>query len=198
MTLPSALILDRDGTLNAMVCNPQGDQDSPYFARQLEYYPHLLSLLKPWADSTIPFFIVTNQPGIAKGNFTRQDLREAHDALRSFFLTGGISIQDIFSCIHHPVGAPEGDSSLIGPCECRKPKPGMFFDLQKKHQIDLSRAIYIGDSQVDREAAEQAGIGTFRLVRTFVSARVPEGKRVIAFPNAPTLAEVLGELRASS
>ena len=194
MSNHSALILDRDGTLNAMVCNPQGDQDSPYFSSQLEIYPGLGDLLRPWTNSGIPIFVVTNQPGIAKGHFKREDLLHLNSVLMDRLLKEGVKIQDIFSCIHHPVGTQQGDQSLIGPCECRKPKPGMLHELHKKHRIDLAKAIFIGDSDVDQKAAKAAGVGTFILVKTLISATVPIEKQNYSFPNAPTLRSVLEKL----
>jgi len=195
----SALILDRDGTLNAMILNPQGKQDSPYFTSQLELYPHLGDLLLPWVKAHIPIFIVTNQPGVAKGNFTREDLAAVHTHLKNQLLSQGIQINDIFFCMHHPTGTPHGalrgDLSLIGPCECRKPRPGMLFQLRERYGIDLSQAVYIGDSPVDQEAAKNAGIQHFFAVRTFISQQVPPEKRVIPFPQAESLAEILRQTR---
>jgi D-glycero-D-manno-heptose 1,7-bisphosphate phosphatase len=196
MNFPSALILDRDGTLNAMVCNPKGEQDSPYFASQLELYPQLGKLLHPFVKAQVPLFIVTNQPGITKGNFKLNDLQVMHETFRQSLLKEGVSFVEIISCIHHPVGTPEGDQSLIINCECRKPKPGMLLQIQEKYKIDLSNAIYIGDSQVDEDAAKAAGVGTFRLVRTFVSSSVPKERQSISFPDAPELKIVLSRFES--
>ncbi len=43
-------------------------------------------------------------------------------------------------------------------CACRKPKPGMLFDAQREHQLDLSLTPYIGDDERDGEAARAAGM----------------------------------------
>jgi D-glycero-D-manno-heptose 1,7-bisphosphate phosphatase len=193
----SALLLDRDGTLNAMVLNPRGTQDSPYFVSQMELYPGLASFLLPWVRAKIPIFIVTNQPGIAKGNFSRLDLDNFHQVLKDNLESQGIPIKEIIACTHHPVGSSTGDKSLISSCECRKPKPGMILSLQKKYVFDLSKAVYIGDSNVDLEAATAAGVGLHFLVRTFVSNLVPEDKRIISFPKAPSLTEVFNQLNAA-
>ncbi len=192
----SALILDRDGTLNAMICNSKGEQDSPYFASQLELYPNLGELLQPFAQAQIPIFITTNQPGMAKGHFTEKDLRELNQALVDQLSNFGITIKEVLFCPHHPIGTPEGDQSLIRECDCRKPKPGMLFQIQKKYGINLSKAIYIGDSKADQDACQAAGIGNFHLVRTFISETVPIKKRINIFPHAPLLKHVLLKLQA--
>jgi D-glycero-D-manno-heptose 1,7-bisphosphate phosphatase len=191
----SALILDRDGTINAMVCNSKGEQDSPYFPSQLELYPHIESLLKPFAAAQIPIFIVTNQPGVAKGHFTMKDLDELHGALSKRFEAHGIYFKDILFCPHHPVGSEKGDPSLIGPCECRKPQPGMLLEIQRKYNIDLSRAIYIGDSKADQGACEAAGVKNFFPIKTFVSDSVPVQKRTFIFSDAPNLRHVLQQFQ---
>ena len=42
-------------------------------------------------------------------------------------------------------------------CECRKPRPGMLFQAQRDHHLDLSRVVFIGDNVRDAEAADSAG-----------------------------------------
>jgi D-glycero-D-manno-heptose 1,7-bisphosphate phosphatase len=46
-------------------------------------------------------------------------------------------------------------------CDCRKPKPGMILDLARRHQIDVSKSIMIGDRPTDMEAAGAAGCQGF-------------------------------------
>ncbi len=192
--IPSALFLDRDGTLVPMVLGPDGTQDSPYFASQMELFPGLGKLLAPWIQARVPVFVVTNQPGIAKGHFTVRDLDKAHSHLLELMANEGIPVRDIASCIHHPAGKVGGDPILIRSCECRKPKPGMILQLAAKYGIDLSKAVYIGDSEVDEKAAKAAGVGTFAPVKTWISDNVPVEKRKLGFPDAPRLDEVLGDL----
>jgi D-glycero-D-manno-heptose 1,7-bisphosphate phosphatase len=38
-------------------------------------------------------------------------------------------------------------------CDCRKPQPGMYQQIAERMGIDLARAIVIGDSRRDLEAA---------------------------------------------
>ena len=70
----------------------------------------------------------------------RRELRE----------TGG-DVDDIFLCPH---GWDEG-------CDCRKPKPGMLYQAQKKYSLDLTNCILIGDDRRDIEAGESAGCRCF-------------------------------------
>jgi D-glycero-D-manno-heptose 1,7-bisphosphate phosphatase len=52
-------------------------------------------------------------------------------------------------------------------CECRKPRPGMFLELARLHDVDLRASTHVGDSEKDRAAAASAGVGTFVWARDF-------------------------------
>ena len=41
-------------------------------------------------------------------------------------------------------------------CECRKPHPGMLFQAQREHNLDLTRTWFIGDDERDAQAADAA------------------------------------------
>lgn len=192
---PTALILDRDGTINAMVLNAKGEQDSPYFWSQIELYPKLWEHLLPFSKAGIPILIATNQPGIAKGHFSKNDLESLHQRLIDTAKQNQVTIQEVFACIHHPIGAPGGDPKLIKDCLCRKPKPGMFLDLAKKYQIDLAGAVFIGDSTVDEQAANAAKLGRFEAVQSFISSKVPASLRRFGNSSQQSLNTVLKSLR---
>jgi D-glycero-D-manno-heptose 1,7-bisphosphate phosphatase len=74
----------------------------------------------------------------------------------SKFMENDINILDVFHCPHL--------SDLN--CSCRKPKPGMFFDAQNKHNINMKESWMIGDSERDISAANSAGIKHTILVRS--------------------------------
>lgn len=185
---PSALILDRDGTLIAFGLNPQGEQDSAYFVSQLELFPRATELLRPFCDAGVPIFLATNQPGISKGHFSLAELDAFHAELTRRLGEGGVRLAGIYSCTHHPVGKAGGDRAYVRECDCRKPKPGLLTQLAQEHELSLKDAIMVGDSTADEGAARAAGVGEFHLVRAFVSDAVPSEKRVIPFPDAPDFA----------
>ena len=58
-----------------------------------------------------------------------------------------VRIDDIFYCPH----------DILDNCNCRKPKPGMLIQAQKKWDIDLAQSFIIGDSESDIEAGQQVG-----------------------------------------
>ena len=59
----------------------------------------------------------------------------------------GISILDIYTCIH----------SWNDGCECRKPKPGMLIDAATKYQLRLDKILFIGDDIRDVQASINTG-----------------------------------------
>ena len=69
----------------------------------------------------------------------------------------GASFDDFRICLHHPEGVvPE----LTGPCDCRKPAPGMLLDAARELDIDLERSWMIGDTDSDVLAGRAAGCRT--------------------------------------
>ena len=50
-------------------------------------------------------------------------------------------------------------------CDCRKPKPGMFFKAAEDFNIDLSRSYMIGDSDNDMTAGSNAGCKCIKIKR---------------------------------
>ena len=50
---------------------------------------------------------------------------------------------------------------MAGPCDCRKPEPGLIFELSKKWEIDIPRSVMIGDRETDVKAGENAGMQSY-------------------------------------
>ena len=65
------------------------------------------------------------------------------------------SISDIYYCPH---GWNDG-------CECRKPKPGMLLQASRKHFIDLTKTLFIGDDERDKQAGDAVGCNTILVSR---------------------------------
>jgi histidinol-phosphate phosphatase family protein len=78
---------------------------------------------------------------------SEEDLERVNQRLRSDASAAGGRIDEIYYCPH---GWDEG-------CECRKPRPGMLFQAQRDFSLDLTRTLFVGDDERDREAAEAAG-----------------------------------------
>jgi D-glycero-D-manno-heptose 1,7-bisphosphate phosphatase len=138
-----AVILDRDGVLN--VRPPKAE-----YVRQPEEFrwlPGARDAIRLLVDSGYRIIVVSNQAGIGRGLMTEQQLEAIHDRMRTDARESGGRIDAVYYCPH---GWNDG-------CACRKPKPGMLFQAQREHHLDLSRTTFIGDDERDEQAADAAG-----------------------------------------
>ena len=141
-----AVFFDRDNTLTR-------DKGYCYKVSDFAWMDGAQAALARLNAAAIPVFIVTNQGGIAKGLFTRDDMQLFHDHLCAQAALSGGAIHDIAYCPHHPDAQSLNDRQ----CQCRKPQAGLLISLAKKWQIDLANSVMIGDRDSDKAAGQQAG-----------------------------------------
>ena len=154
-----AVIFDRDGTLIDVLRDEEtGAIFTAFHPSHLRWLPGVVEGLKSLSDAGFVLAVATNQPGVAKGHFSRKALNDTHAAMLEFFASHGITIAAIESCMHHPEGGPGGDASLVGKCDCRKPKPGLINTLVRTLDLDVKRTWMVGDALSDVEAARAAGV----------------------------------------
>ncbi len=100
---------------------------------------------------------VSNQPAAAKGKTTLERLQAVHERVVELLKEEGVELEVSFLCPHHPDGVvPE----LSGPCDCRKPAPGMLLDAAGNLAIDLGASWMLGDTDADVEAGQAGGCRT--------------------------------------
>lgn len=146
-----AIFLDRDGTINKYV----GFLTD---VNEFELLDGVTDAIKMINESGYLAIVVTNQPVIARGEVSIQELQEIHNKMETLLGQSGAYIDDIFYCPHHPHKGYEGERPEYKiECECRKPKPGMLFAAAEKYNIDLSESWMIGDGENDIEAGKNAG-----------------------------------------
>ncbi len=163
--LRRGVILDRDGTLIDFVRDVElGAVVSAFHPAQLRLLPGVIEGLRLLAAHGFVLAIATNQPGAAKGQIPREAIARTNDALVGMLRAQGIVIAASATCPHHPEGGPGGDASLVGPCECRKPKPGMVLSLIAALSLDPRATFMVGDTMHDVEAGAAAGTRTGLLV----------------------------------
>lgn len=147
-----AIFLDRDGTMNVskgFISN----------ADDLELIPGTIEAVKAINKSGALAIVITNQPVIARGECSFEELHNIHNKLKTLLGEKGAFVDDIFYCPHHPDKGFEGEvPELKFDCECRKPKTGMIDEAVKKYNIDLSKSYMVGDSTMDLELARNAGV----------------------------------------
>ena len=147
-----AIFLDRDGTMNV-------SKGFISKADDLELIPGTIDAVKAINKSGALAIVITNQPVIARGECSFEELHNIHNKLKTLLGEKGAFVDDIFYCPHHPDKGFEGEvPELKFDCECRKPKTGMIEEAVKKYNIDLSKSYMVGDSTMDLETARNAGI----------------------------------------
>lgn len=156
-------ILDRDGTIVEGIGAADGQITSAFSPEELRILPGAVEGMRALQEAGFVLAIATNQPGYAKGQATREAIAATNAALVEMLSREGITIASVEVCLHHPVGGPGGDMSLVGPCTCRKPQSGMLIALMARHGAEPSSTWMIGDKQVDVEAGQAAGVRTAKV-----------------------------------
>lgn len=147
-----AIFLDRDGTINKMV----GFITKP---EQFELIPGAAEAIKLINKSGYLAVVVTNQPVIARGDCTFEELQTIHDKMETELGKEGAFVDAIYVCPHHTdKGFPGERPEYKCNCNCRKPKPGLLLQAAEDFNIDLSQSYMIGDSDRDTEAGKNAGV----------------------------------------
>lgn len=146
-----AIFLDRDGTINKYI----GFLTKP---EQFELIEGVVEAIKKINKSGYLAIVVTNQPVIARGDCTWEELQTIHDKMETELGKAGAFVDGIYICPHHPDKGFEGERpEYKHECDCRKPGPGLLFQAAQDFNIDLSQSIMIGDSERDVEAGKNAG-----------------------------------------
>ena len=153
------VFLDRDGTLNVKA------EKAHYIERKedFKWLPGSKEAIKLLNDNNVITILVSNQPGIARGNFTEESLKEIHDKMQADLKEIGAHIDYIYYCPHN----------WFDGCECRKPKPGMLYQAARDLSLDLTKCYLFGDDERDIEAADAA-----RCKSSFITDKNPLIKAV--------------------
>jgi len=157
--LRSAVFLDRDGTINREV-NHLNSPD------QLELLPGAADAIRRLNRNGTLAIVITNQPVVARGDLSFQDLGLIHARLESLLGAGGAFLDGLYFCPHHPdKGFPGEVVELKRTCTCRKPEPGLIDQACRDLAIGRQDSWMVGDTTSDIEAGRRAGIRTV-LLRT--------------------------------
>jgi len=141
LTDAGIVILDRDGVIN---------EDSDDFIKSPDEFIPIkgsLAAIAKLKQANYCVVLATNQSGVGRGLFDIEMLNCIHQKLRKELANLGVAVDAIFFCPHSP---DDG-------CDCRKPKPGMYYDISQRLKFELKNAVSIGDSLRDIQAAKIAG-----------------------------------------
>jgi D-glycero-D-manno-heptose 1,7-bisphosphate phosphatase len=140
----AAILLDRDGVL--IEAMPEGEYvREPHQVRIPDGVRDAIGILKTICPL---MFVVTNQAGVAKGTIKLREVERVNDAVN---MRLGYPITAFHVCPHGPEDG----------CLCRKPLPGLFYQVALERGVDLNRILYIGDHLDDFQAALSAGVPVY-------------------------------------
>ncbi len=136
-----AIFLDRDGVINKEVNYLSNPNDFEFIEGSIK----ALQILK---NKGYLLIVITNQAGIARGYFTEMTLDNIHNKMAKALKENEVLLDNIFFCPNH--------HEVTGPCNCRKPKPGMITQAMEKYNIDLENSYMVGDTLNDIKTGKNA------------------------------------------
>jgi D-glycero-D-manno-heptose 1,7-bisphosphate phosphatase len=140
-----AVFLDRDGVLNV--------ERGQYTFRidDFEILPGIVPVLTTLKQNGFMLIVITNQAGIAKGLYSRQQMEQCHE-----------KFQDIsHQIIDHFYVAP--DHPDFSESLSRKPDSLLFEKAMSKYDIDTTKSWMVGDKERDLIPAKKMGLSTILL-----------------------------------
>lgn len=138
-----AVFIDRDGVLNVRPPRAQYVEKPSEFV-WISGAKEAVKLLNAAGIITILF---SNQPGVARGIMSKEDLAMVEKRMQDDLHEMGASIDYCYYCLH---GWDDG-------CDCRKPKPGLLYQAQRDLSLNLTECIVFGDDERDMKAGQAAG-----------------------------------------
>lgn len=143
-----AVFLDRDGTLNEHV-------EYLHEVSKFKLIPGVQEALRALKAKGFRLVIVTNQPGIGIGYFTKEQFFNVNREFLRACDKAGVEIDRVYFCPHNKADR----------CDCRKPKSGMLKRAAQDLNLDISKSFMVGDMTSDIKAGKDTGCRTV-LVKT--------------------------------
>lgn len=153
-----AVFLDRDGVINRSDVI-EGKPIAPKSLSELRILPGVIEAVNELKYAEYKIVVVTNQPDIANGLVSTQNVIEINKAISEI-----TSIEHFFICPHNE----------IDNCVCRKPKPGLLVQAANELGIDLSKSYLVGDRWRDIAAGQAAGCVNFFIDYSYIE-KEPQG-----------------------
>ncbi len=140
--LRRAAFLDRDGTLIR-------DHHYPRDPDLVALLPGVPAALTRLVGAGYLLVVITNQSGIARGLLTEADYQRVRGRLDDLLAAEGVSLDASYHCPH--------ETTISGPCECRKPGTGLHRQAAREMGIDLAHSVSVGDRWRDVAPALELG-----------------------------------------
>jgi D-glycero-D-manno-heptose 1,7-bisphosphate phosphatase len=146
--MKKAIFLDRDGVVN------YEQSEYTYEINKFKINDGIVDSLKKFQGKKFLLIIITNQGGIAKNLYKKEDVEKIHQYLIKYLKKQGIVLTEIYYCPHHPVKEN---------CLCRKPDSLLIEKAIARFQIAPTHSFFIGDNERDILAAKKVGLNTIRI-----------------------------------
>ncbi|MBI5227936.1 HAD-IIIA family hydrolase [Candidatus Micrarchaeota archaeon] len=148
-------LLDRDGTINKEV-------NLLHDIRQLQLLEGAAEGIRLLNQNGFKVAIVTNQPVVARGLCSEDDVKKVNVLLLELLEKEGAKVDAVYYCPHHPEQGHSGanDPKYRKICDCRKPKPGMLITASKDFGIAKENCFMVGDHDRDIEGGKNFGCTT--------------------------------------
>ena len=138
-----ALFLDRDGVLN------HDPGDYTYSLDEFVILPTVMEALQLAVSKGFELVVVTNQAGISRGLYTKEEVDRIHNFFQSECKKNNVEILEFFYSVHHP-----------NICNSLSRKPaGLWVERAcAKYKFDKDASVMIGDRDRDVLCANAAGV----------------------------------------
>lgn len=140
-----AIFLDRDG----VICENRSDHVKSW--DEFEFLPGAKESVAALSQLGMPIIVVTNQAIVGRGMVPARVVDDIHRRMVTELEERGGRINRVVYCPHRPEDH----------CTCRKPEPGMLYQVADEMGIELSDSYLVGDAATDLIAGQQAGCQLF-------------------------------------
>ena len=144
------IFLDRDGVIN----KDPGDSTIHGYVTcwdEFIFLPKVFCALKKLTESGFKIIIISNQQGVGKSLYTKDELKIITNNMTKAIKEKGSDVLDVFYCMHL-----KEDN-----CKCRKPEKGLFLMAKEKYNIEnFENYFYIADTEKDIQAGKRIGLKT--------------------------------------
>ena len=142
------VVFDADGTLRRTTVPGRPCPNGPDDWELLDGVAERIASLRALRPD-LRFGIASNQGGVGMGYLREAMARRLLEDLARAAFGESLAPEAIELCPHAPRSG----------CKCRKPEPRMLERIAAFYGVEPGAALYVGDMEGDRDAAERAGFG---------------------------------------